>query len=65
MRGRCAFRKADLTRAMKAVLAAGINVAKIEIDLVTGKIAVIPRDSSSTEQINDLDKWIADNAHPA
>lgn len=65
MRGRCAFRKADLTRATKAVLAAGINVAKIEIDLVTGKIAVITRDSGSTEQINDLDKWIADNAHPA
>ena len=64
MRGRCPFRKADLTRATKAVLAAGINVAKIEIDLVTGKIAVIARDSS-TEQINDLDKWIAENAHPA
>jgi hypothetical protein len=60
------FKQTDLTRAMKAVAAAGVDVARIEIDK-DGKIAIITgraaelRDAESS----DLDAWIAKYANTA
>jgi hypothetical protein len=48
------FRQSDLTRALKAALAAGIGVARVEID-PNGKIAVIAGEPSyinASEQLN-------------
>lgn len=39
-RGPCTFRQQDLTRALKATVAAGIGVAKVEIGK-DGKIVVV------------------------
>jgi hypothetical protein len=61
MRGPSKFKKSDLTRATKAVLAAGVDIAGIEIEPVTGKITIMTSGSSG-EKINDLDRWIAENA---
>ena len=62
MRGPSKFKKSDLTRATKAVLAAGVDIAGIEIEPVTGKIKIMTSGSSDAEKTNDLDKWIADSA---
>jgi hypothetical protein len=62
MRGPSKFKKSDLTRATKAVLAAGVDIAGIEIEPVTGKITIMTSGSSDAEKTNDLDKWIAGSA---
>jgi hypothetical protein len=41
MRRPCTFKKTDVTRATKAVLAAGLNVGQVQIDK-NGTIVVIP-----------------------
>jgi len=39
-RAPCTFRQTDLTRAVKAVVAAGVEITRIEIDK-TGKIVIV------------------------
>jgi hypothetical protein len=39
-RGPCAFKQSDVTKAVKAVVAAGVNVARVEVDK-DGRIVVI------------------------
>ncbi len=41
-RGSASFRQSDLTRALKATKAAGIDVARIEIEPETGRIVIVP-----------------------
>jgi hypothetical protein len=43
-RGRCSFKQQDVTRALRATLAAGINVHRVEID--GGKIVVVTSQGS-------------------
>jgi len=62
MRSASKFKKTDVTRATKAVLAAGVDIAGIEIEPVTGKITIMTNGSSGAEKITDLDRWIAKNA---
>jgi hypothetical protein len=62
MRRPCSFRKTDVTRAAKAVLAAGVDIARVEIDPVTGKITIMTSSSSDAEKITDLDRWVAERA---
>jgi hypothetical protein len=59
------YRQADITRALRAARAAGIDVASVEIDPATGKITITTHGTSGAEQITDLDKWIASHAHQA
>jgi hypothetical protein len=40
-RGRLAFKQTDVTRAIKAALAAGVQIARIEIDR-GGRIVIVP-----------------------
>lgn len=44
-RGPSTFRQQDVTRAVKAVAAAGVDIARIEIDKA-GKIVIIPADGA-------------------
>lgn len=43
-RGKCTFKQSDLTRALKATKAAGVNVVKIEIE-PDGKMVVVLSDN--------------------
>jgi hypothetical protein len=44
------FRQQDVTRAVKAVTAAGVHIARVEIDK-TGKIVIITTDA--TDQLGE------------
>jgi hypothetical protein len=52
-RARCTFRKRDLTAALEAVVAAGCEVARAEID-PAGKIVVVI--GKPQEAADDLDR---------
>lgn len=54
------FRHADLVRAVKAVTAAGVGVARIEID-EGGKIVIVPgRPPQPTDEVSSQDDiWLA------
>lgn len=63
-RGRCTFRQSDATKLVKAVVAAGIEVARVEVDK-EGKIVVFVGKSGETSEATDLDAWIAKHARAA
>jgi hypothetical protein len=44
----CVFRQRDVTRAVKAVAAAGVTVAKVEVDK-DGKIVVVVGEAGKTQ----------------
>ena len=57
-RGACTFRQRDLTAAIKAVIAAGCDVARAEIDAATGKIVVvIGKTQDSADQGRGGNEW--------
>jgi hypothetical protein len=57
------FRQSDLTRALKAVRAAGLDIARVEID-VDGKLIIVAKNGDDAPpQVNDLDSWLAKHAH--
>jgi hypothetical protein len=62
MRGPLKFKKCDVTRAAKAVLAAGVDIARVEIEPVTGKISILTSSGLGAEEITELDKWILKDA---
>ena len=53
------FRQQDVTRAVKAVTAAGVHIARIEIDK-TGKIVIITVDGADrlgeSTEVNEWDR---------
>jgi hypothetical protein len=57
------FRQADLARALKAAAAAGMTVARVELE--DGKIVLHTGGSTPAEPMNDLDKWMASRARKA
>jgi len=57
------FRQADLSRALKAAAAAGLDVGRVEID-ATGKIVIVTAKEAPTPQ-NDLDDWMCRRARSA
>ncbi len=62
-RGPCTFRQTDLTRALKAAKAAGIDVERVEID-PNGKIAIVtskPDDALAHNPQDDLDRELAEH----
>jgi hypothetical protein len=54
-RGPCTFRQQDLTRALKATVAAGIEVERIEIDATTGRIVIVTGKSECVANSNRND----------
>ena len=61
------FKRQDVTRAVKAVAAAGVGIARVEIDKA-GKIIIITgetTDQPAQASGNDLDNWIAKRAKDA
>jgi hypothetical protein len=61
----CVFRQRDVTKAIKAVAAAGVAVVKVEMHK-DGKIVVVAAGPSETQrrELGDpLDEWMAKHAH--
>jgi hypothetical protein len=55
-RGQCAFRQSDITKAVKAVVAAGLAVVRVEIDS-NGKIVVVAGSPVQDDQDGDRNEW--------
>jgi len=53
------FRQQDVTRAVKAVAAAGVHIARVEIDKA-GKITIIAATAPEAAQQSDLDLELQD-----
>jgi hypothetical protein len=49
------FRQQDVTRAVKAVVAAGVGIARVEIDKA-GKIVIVAATAALAEPSDDLDQ---------
>ena len=58
-RGPYSFKQRDMTRAVKAVVAAGLAVARVEVDK-DGKIVIVPGTPEATTESSAWDKAIAD-----
>jgi hypothetical protein len=54
-RGPATFRQQDVTRALKATVAAGIEVARVEIDARRGKIIIVT--GTNTDADVDTNEW--------
>jgi hypothetical protein len=59
------FKQADLQRALRAMRAAGLVVARIEIDAPIGKIGIITNAETGQQTQAPLDKWMASHARSA
>jgi hypothetical protein len=58
------FRQSDLTRALKAAITAGLEVAAVEID-PSGKIVIMTGVKELASSASALDKWMAKDADKA
>jgi hypothetical protein len=52
---RTTFRQRDVTRAVRATVAAGVVVARIEIE--NGKITLVASNPVESEPTDDFEKW--------
>jgi hypothetical protein len=55
-RGQCTFRQRDVTKAVKAVVAAGVHVVRVEVDRV-GRIVIIVGKPVSADQTKEANEW--------
>lgn len=58
-RGACTFKQQDVTRALRATVAAGIEVRRVEIDK-TGRIIIITAGETPSAPADDLDQELAE-----
>lgn len=59
-RGPAIFKQADVTRALRGTVAAGVEVARIEIDVHTGNIIILTPCASSAP-VAPYDRWKAES----
>ena len=55
------FRQRDVTKALKAAVAAGLRVTGFKVDVHSGKIEV-ETDNSEAQTSSPLDSWMAKHA---
>ena len=62
-RGACTFKQSDVTRAVKGVVAAGVEVMRVEVD-TNGRIVVVAGRPGPIQcvELNALDQWMANHA---
>jgi hypothetical protein len=53
------FRQADLAKAVKAVLSAGVDIARVEIDK-DGKIVIVAGKAAEVAPADELDRELAE-----
>jgi hypothetical protein len=58
-RGAATFKQRDVTAAIKAALAAGVEVARVEVG-PDGKIVVVTGKATEQEPVNELDQELAE-----
>ena len=54
----CAFRQRDIARAVRGAEAAGVEIGRLDIDLATGKISIVP--AAKLRAASDLDQELAE-----
>jgi uncharacterized protein GlcG (DUF336 family) len=54
--GRCTFKEADLTRALRAAKKAGMNVARAEVDRA-GKIILVLKNDGGEASTTERNEW--------
>ena len=59
-RGPCAFTQRDIARAVRGAEAAGVKIARVDIEPKTGRITIVPASVSTND--GELDRWL--NGHP-
>lgn len=64
-RGRAPFTQSDVTRALRAVIAAGVNVSRVEIEPTTGRIVISAggTDDEQSKPTTPLQAWKRKHAH--
>lgn len=63
-----AFLKRDVVRAVRGAKAGGLDVARVEVDAVSGKIVLTTTEgveAAGSVRATDLDRWLADHADTA
>jgi len=61
------FRQQDVTRAIRAAIAAGVDIARIEVDKA-GKIVIVTRNGNGSQVgespvVNEWDRALSHHAH--
>jgi hypothetical protein len=56
------FKQADVQRALRAAMRAGLTVTQVELDLATGKITIRTSATEGTQTLTPLDIWQATRA---
>jgi hypothetical protein len=56
------LRQCDLRRALRAAKSAGIDIERVEVDPLSGKIVIIAKGATAGSE-TALDTWLAANAH--
>jgi hypothetical protein len=52
----CAFRQRDIARAVRGAEAAGVKIARVDIEPNVGRISIIPAGASTND--SELDRWL-------
>jgi hypothetical protein len=54
-------RQVDITRALRAARAAGLEIVGYEVEPATGRIVIKTQTGDTTEPTNAVDKWLANH----